>query len=56
MKSAKPTTYLTADELKKMASIKQLDAESGPSGARRIGLLEEAIRLEAMANVKNRRT
>ena len=53
MKLAKPTTYLTAEELKQMAALKQLDAQSGPSGGRRSGLLEEATALEQLAKSRH---
>jgi hypothetical protein len=54
VKSTKPTTYLTVDELKEMALLKLLDASSGPSGARRNSLLEEANALEELVNVRKR--
>lgn len=56
MKSAKPTTYLTADELAKMAEIKLLDALSGPSGARRHGLKEEASALNELVKTRSSRS
>lgn len=55
MKSGKPTTYLTAAELKQMASLKHLDAESGPSGPRRNALLEEATAIDDLIKVRLRR-
>jgi hypothetical protein len=54
MKIAHPTTYLTADELSKMASIKLLDANSGKAGARRDGLLEEANALQELVKVRKK--
>jgi hypothetical protein len=54
MKSTNPTTYLTTDELKEMAAIKQRDAESGSSGERRRGLMEEATALQKLAKDRSR--
>ncbi|MBI5131594.1 MAG: hypothetical protein HZA66_19315 [Rhodopseudomonas palustris] len=55
MKSTNPTTYLTTDELKELAAIKQRDAQSGSSGGRRRALMEEATVLEKLAKDRSSR-